>query len=254
MIFGVQHLVAYAHLRQNAGEPLALLYRDGADEDGLTGGMALLDLFGRVTELFVFRPVDHVLAVFADREPVRRDVDDVQLVGLAELGRFGIGGTRHTRELLVHAEEVLEGDRGEGLVLVLDLDAFFGFDGLMQAIAPTAAGHQAAGELVDDDDFAFLHQIVLVAMEQDISFEALLDVVVDLDVFGIVEVGDAEQPFHLAHAVFGERDTFAFFVHGEVAGEVLFAGLLAFNHFAARELGDDAVDAIVLVGGAFAGP
>ena len=61
----------------------------------------------------------------------------------------------------------------------------------MQAIAPTAAGHQAAGELVNDDDFALLHQIVLVAMEQDVSFEALLDVVVDLDVFGIVEVGDA---------------------------------------------------------------
>ena len=192
VIFGVQHLVAHAHLLQNAGEPLALLHRDGADEDRLTGGVTLLDLFGRVPELFVFRPVDHVLAVFTDGFAVGRNVDDVQLVGLAELGGFGIGGTRHSRELLIHAEEVLEGDGGESLVLVLDLDAFFGFDGLMQAIAPTATGHQTPGEFVDDDDFALLHQIVLVTMEQDIGFEALLDVVVDLDVFGIVEVGDAQ--------------------------------------------------------------
>ena len=39
-------------------------------------------------------------------------------------------------------------------VLFLDRDAFFGFDGLVQAVAPMAARHQAAGELVDDDHFA----------------------------------------------------------------------------------------------------
>ena len=47
--------------------------------------------------------------------------------------------------------------RGEGLVLALDFDVFLGFDGLMEPIAPAAAGHQAAGELIDDDDLAFLH-------------------------------------------------------------------------------------------------
>ena len=49
-------------------------------------------------------------------------------------------------ELLVEAEVVLEGDGGEGLVFLADVDAFFGFDGLVQAIGPAAAGHEAAGE------------------------------------------------------------------------------------------------------------
>jgi hypothetical protein len=59
-------------------------------------------------------------------------------------------------ELAVHAEVVLEGDRGERLVLVLDLHAFLGLDRLVQAVGPAPARHQAAGELVDDDDFAVL--------------------------------------------------------------------------------------------------
>ena len=41
--------------------------------------------------------------------------------------------------LPVHAEVVLEGDRGERLVLALDLDAFLRLDGLVQSVAPAAA-------------------------------------------------------------------------------------------------------------------
>ena len=53
-------------------------------------------------------------------------------------------------ELRVHAEVVLERDGRERLVLVLDLHAFLGLDRLVQTVGPAAAGHQAAGELVDD--------------------------------------------------------------------------------------------------------
>ena len=76
---------------------------------------------------------------------------DVQLVDLLELGRLGLGRAGHAGQLLVHAEVVLEGDGGQRLVLALDLDAFLGLDGLVQAVGPAPAGHQAAGELVDDE-------------------------------------------------------------------------------------------------------
>ena len=85
--------------------------------------------------------------------PVGGDHDDFQLVNLLEFGRFGFRRTGHAGQLLVHAEIVLEGDGGERLILALDLDAFLGFHGLVQAVAPAAARHQASGELVDDDDF-----------------------------------------------------------------------------------------------------
>ena len=94
---------------------------------------------------------------------VGRNHHDFQPVNLVELGRFGFRRTGHARQLLVHAEIVLKGDRRERLVLALDLDVFLGFDRLVQAIGPAPAGHQAAGKLVDDDDFAVFHHVLDVA-------------------------------------------------------------------------------------------
>src|SRR5205823_14060567 len=60
--------------------------------------------------------------------------------------------TRHTCQLLVHAEVVLEGDPRERHILALDMHAFFGFDGLMQAFGVAPTWHESPGELIDDDD------------------------------------------------------------------------------------------------------
>ena len=100
--------------------------------------------------------------------------DDVELVDLLELDRLGVGGARHAGELLVHAEVVLERDRRERLVLALDLDAFLRLDRLVQAVGPAPARHQAAGELVDDDDLAVLHDVVDVALEERVRAQRLL--------------------------------------------------------------------------------
>jgi hypothetical protein len=53
--------------------------------------------------------------------------------------------------LFVQAEVVLDGHRGQGLVLGQDLDAFLGLDGLVQAFGQAAALHHPARELVDQD-------------------------------------------------------------------------------------------------------
>ena len=104
--------------------------------------------------------------------PVGRDDHDVELVDLAEFFRFGFRCSGHAGQLLVHAEVVLEGDRRERLVFLLDLQAFLGFDGLMQSVAPAASGHQPACEFVDDDDFAILHDIFHVALVERVRPQA----------------------------------------------------------------------------------
>ena len=86
----------------------------------------------------------------------------MQLVGGGELRRLGLSRTGHAGELLVHAEVVLERDRCPGVVLVLNLDPLFGLDGLVKAVGPASAIHDAAGELVDDLHLAVGHQVVLV--------------------------------------------------------------------------------------------
>ena len=54
-------------------------------------------------------------------------------------------------------------------------DAFLGFDRLVQAVAPAAAGHQAAGVLVHDDDLVFLHDVLHVELVKAVGLEQLRD-------------------------------------------------------------------------------
>ncbi len=98
-------------------------------------------------------------------------------------------------KLLVHAEEVLEGDAGEGLRFALDFDAFLGFDGLVETVAPAAAGHQASGELIDDDHLAFLHHVIAIALIKNVRAQRLLHVVIHLDVGSIIQIAGVEQLF-----------------------------------------------------------
>ena len=81
---------------------------------------------------------------------------------------------------------------------------FLGFDGLMQAVAVTAADHQAAGELVDDDDLVVLHDVIHVALHQRMRAQRGIDVVQQLVVGHVGEVLHAEPALGLAHARFGQ--------------------------------------------------
>ncbi len=214
---------------------------------GWPRSLGLADLLDDRVPLLLGRAVDEVGPVVADHRLVGRDDDDVELVDLVELGRLGVGRAGHARELLVHAEVVLEGDRGEGLVLALDLDALLGLDGLVQAVRPAPAGHHAAGELVDDDDLAVLDQVVDVALVEGVGAQRLVDAVEDLHVLGVVEVAHAEELLDLLDALVGEARLVGLLVDQEVAGGALLAVALV-DLLALDEAGDDAVDAVVLVG------
>src|SRR3712207_2034791 len=100
------------------------------------------------------------------RSDVRRDLDDVQVVDLDELLLLRLRRAGHPGELLVEAEVVLERDRREGDVLLLDAHALLGLDRLVQALGPAAALHDPARELVDDLDLAALDDVVDVALVQ----------------------------------------------------------------------------------------
>jgi hypothetical protein len=78
--------------------------------------------------------------VRADHGLVGGDHHDIQVVDLLELRRLRVGGAGHARQLAVHAEIVLEGDRGQGLVLVFDLDPLLGLQRLVQPLAVRRPG------------------------------------------------------------------------------------------------------------------
>src|SRR5947209_2439293 len=83
----------------------------------------------------------------------------VAVVELDELLLLRLGGTGHAGELLVQAEVVLERDRRERDVLLLDLHPLLRLDRLVEALGPAPAFHDPAGELVDDLHLAVLDHV-----------------------------------------------------------------------------------------------
>ena len=102
---------------------------------------------------------------------------DFHLVNLGKLRRLRFGGTGHAGQFFIHAEVVLNRNRGNGLRLLFDDDALLGLQGLVQSIAIAAAGQHAAGKLVHNEHFPVLHHIFHIFFKQGIAPEQLADVV-----------------------------------------------------------------------------
>src|SRR5712671_4977520 len=203
-----------AGLFQNFGNGFGFFDGDGAYEHRLSALVKMADPVGqRIVflknavdhgfKLFFFGAIDDVGILPANQRAIRWNHDNVKVVNLAEFGSFGFRGTGHAGKLFVHAEVILEGDRREGLIFALDLDAFFGFNGLVQPVGPAAAGHLAAGKFIDDDDFAVFVDVVDVNFVQRMRAQGLVDVVHRVDIGGIGHIGQAEEALALVKAFFG---------------------------------------------------
>ena len=83
--------------------------------------------------------------------PGGRDHGHVQFVDFPQFSGLGFGGAGHSGQLVVHAEEVLQGDGGYRLGFVLQLDALLGLECLVQAVGEAPARLGPTGGLVDDD-------------------------------------------------------------------------------------------------------
>ena len=193
----VEDRVLDAALGEQRRKALGALDGDGADQAGLLMRVALRDVVCDGVELGIDRAIDKVGQFFADDGPVGGNHLDGKLVDVAELGVLGLGRTGHARELVVQAEIVLQRDGGHGLVLGTHEHALFGLDRLVQAFGIATTFHDAARELVDNLDLAVLDDVVLIAMEEELRLERLVQMVGKLAGDIRVDVLDAEQRLHV---------------------------------------------------------
>ncbi|GIX27593.1 MAG: hypothetical protein KatS3mg123_1474 [Burkholderiales bacterium] len=143
VLLGVEHLVGHALLLEQSREELVVLDGGGAHQHRLSPGVAVLDV---VDDRLVFLPrrAEHLIVqVLADHRLVGGNHHHLQAVDLLELVGLGVRRAGHAGELAVQAEVVLEGDRGERLVLLLDRHPFLRLHRLVQALRPAPAGHRA---------------------------------------------------------------------------------------------------------------
>ncbi|MGY2930905.1 hypothetical protein ACVWZ6_000507 [Bradyrhizobium sp. GM6.1] len=238
-IFVTEIDLPIAVLLEIFGDHFRFFDRGGADQHRLQPRIGALDLGQNRGVFLVLGAIDLVVFVETGDRQIGRDLHDLELVDVEQFVGFGQRRAGHARELFVHPEIVLEGDRGQRLVFRLDLHVLLGFQGLMQAFRIAAALHHATGELVDDDDLVVADDVVLVAREQRVGAQRLIDVVHDGNVLDVVErftlelAGIAQQRLDLLHAGFGQR-------HRALLLVDVVVGLV--------ELGQEAVDGVVEVG------
>src|SRR5262249_27070196 len=192
VLLRVEDVVRNSLSLQQLRHVLGRLDGDGAHEHGLTLLVPLLDVADDRLELPLHGLEDEIVLVPARDRHVCRDLDDVQAVDLDELLLLRLRRTGHPGELLVEAEVVLERDRRERDVLLLDLHALLRLDRLVQSLRPAAPFHDAHGELVDDLHLAVLDDVVDVALVEGLRLERLGQVVDELRVARVVEAVDAE--------------------------------------------------------------
>ncbi|MNS13705.1 hypothetical protein D3C72_453040 [compost metagenome] len=224
VLLGVQHFVRQLGLFQEARQQLGVFDAGRTHQHRLATLMAVADVFEDRVVLFRIGLEDLIVLVLADHRLVGRDDDRFKPVDFLELVRFRIGRAGHAGQLFVHAEVVLERDGCQRLVFVLDLHAFLGFDGLVQAIGPAAAHHQAAREFVDDHHLAVLHDVLLVAEEQVVGAQGHHQVVHQRDMARVVQrlafgqdAQASQDRFGVLVSGFGQVDLLALFVDPVVA-------------------------------------
>ena len=159
----------------------------------------------------------------------------MQVVDLDELLLLGLRGAGHAAELLVEAEVVLQRDRRERDVLLADLHALLRLDRLVQALAPAAALHDAAGVLVDDLDLVVLDHVVDVELVERLGLERLGEVVDELHVAWVVEVLDPERALDRVEGGLRRRHRLVLLVV-EVVGARELRLVLALRRLAGRRL------------------
>ena len=91
----------------------------------------------------------------------------------------------------------------------------------MQAVGIAAADHEAAGELIDDDDLAVLHDIVDIPLHDAAGGDGLIDVVGQGEVFGVIEALDAEILLRLAGTLGGDGGGAGLFIHDVIGLDIL---------------------------------
>ena len=235
MLLGIEHRMGHPHFFQHGRDFFGNINADGPHQHGLTFFVQLLDLpdDGAIFGLGIF--IDHIGVILADHVVVSGNHHHVEIVDLLELRRLGVRGAGHAAELFIHPEVVLEGDRGQGLILPLHLDPLLGLQGLMQPIAETAALHGPAGELVHDHHLIVAHQIVHVPLEEHIGLQGLVQMMQPLDIPGVIEVIHPDKLFAQGHPFLGKRDRPGLLIQG-----VMFVNL---------EIRDDPVRPLVELGG-----
>ena len=175
------------------------------------------DLIDNCLILLLLRLIYHIVMIDTRNRTVRRNLDDIHAVNIAELLLLGQRRTCHTRFLLELIEEILECDRRKCLALALYLYMLLRFDCLMQSVRVTASRHDTSGELINDHDLVVLYNIVLIAEHQIVGAQRQDNIVLNLKILRIRKIINLKELLDPLYTFLREADHFILLVDDKVS-------------------------------------
>ncbi len=168
---GVQHIVRYLAEVQHSAQQLADFHAGSTYQHRTPCAHECHNLVDDGVVLLALGAVDTVVHIDTRNGLVGRDNHHVQLVDVPELARLRLGGTGHTRQLLVHTEVVLQCDGGKGLCGPLHFHILFRLHRLVQAVRPATPFHHTAGLLIDNLHLVVVDDIIHVLFEEGVCLK-----------------------------------------------------------------------------------
>ena len=188
MQLGIQNLMRYLTQGKHTAEQFAYLHAGGTYQNR-TARLAHANYLLYDGIVFLTLCAIHtVVHIRTNHGAVGGNLHNIQFVDIPKLASLCYCRTSHTRQLVIHAEIVLQGNGGIGLCGILHLYMLFGFHSLMQAVAPSSAFHDTASLLIHYLHLSILNDIVIIEVEHGVSLEELLDGVHTFTLDGVVIV------------------------------------------------------------------
>ena len=134
MVLCVKHLMPYTALLKQVRYAFRFLNRNGTDKNRLALCVYSLNFIADRVVFKLFVKVNDIIIIKTHNRSVCRNNHNIKIIDAAELFRFGVGGTGHSRYLFIHTEEVLKGYCGEGTVSSGNLNMFLCLNCLVKTV------------------------------------------------------------------------------------------------------------------------
>ena len=151
--------------------------RNCADKNRLAFFVGGLDFFNDCIPLVFFVEINFVLLVYAGNRKVCWNCNNVEFVNLWKFNSFCLSCTCHTRELVVHAEEILEGDSCHSAVALGDFYVLFCLDCLVQTVRISSSFENTSCKFVYNLNLTVFYNIVNVVLVEKVCAKRLCKVV-----------------------------------------------------------------------------
>ena len=172
---GIQYVVLDMTAGQNRGKQLGCLHIGRANQNRTSLFVQFQNLVHHCRILFTLGLINQILRIDSCNRTVGWNHNHIQFIDVPELAGLGFGGTRHTGQLLVHSEIILQGDGGIGLRGGFHLHILLRLNGLMQSVRITAPFHNTTCLFINDFHFIVDDDVFHILLEHRISFQQLLN-------------------------------------------------------------------------------